>query len=326
MAKVRVEIYLLKTLHTSVFVGAEDENIPLSDYVKKIEWENVPKYCKHYRKIGHSLINYEGNQEENWQVPNTKRNRKKKAHKTAKEKQNENKKEIAQKNVVRTNDAHDNNISQPPIEVQKEEPSIAYAQNMKEGRKKKKKIMPQKKSSVMFKHVKKNRKNTSKNATGGKTVATNAVIEDSLKELGVMENNKSMNIVNTQKVTSNAKSDTIEKVDESNPFEDSLPSEIKKHPGIQVVVNFGGYNIEEKRIQDHGKMIEEGTVNSNMSMSDNSDETLNKQPDDPAEAHLKEISNRHGISPVKRGRSRNRKIEKKNKEKMNLFSRGRSQS
>ncbi|OIT27525.1 hypothetical protein A4A49_36294 [Nicotiana attenuata] len=202
-------------------------------------------------------------------------------------------------------------------------------------------MIPKKKSSVMFKPLgKKKKKNTPKNATGGKTVAVNAVMEESLKEMGVMKNNRSTNIENTQRVTSNANSDNIEKVDESYPIEDknsndnredvgqhfeinktgnnsttkchnsgsvnmvepnrkqggsntksnSLPSEIKKYPGIQVVVDLSGYNIEEKRMQDHGRMIEEGIGNSNMSISDNSDETRNKQPDDPAEAHLKEIS------------------------------------
>lgn len=113
MEKVRVEVDLLKPLPTSVFVGAEDESINLTGYVQKNEWENVPKYCKHCRKIGHSLVNcwivekmkrdenerkeeeaeeackekqrdvsnvrHEQNTdasviEENWQVPNTKRN------------------------------------------------------------------------------------------------------------------------------------------------------------------------------------------------------------------------------------------------------------
>ncbi|XP_019235433.1 PREDICTED: uncharacterized protein LOC109215779 [Nicotiana attenuata] len=55
--QVRVEVDLLRPLPTSVFVGAEDENMSLNCYVQKIEWENVPKYCKHCRKIGHSLIN-----------------------------------------------------------------------------------------------------------------------------------------------------------------------------------------------------------------------------------------------------------------------------
>lgn len=31
---------------------------------------------------------------------------------------------------------------------------------------------------------------------------------------------------------------------------ESLPLEIKKHPGILVVIDFGGYNIEEKRLHD----------------------------------------------------------------------------
>lgn len=43
MTKVRVEIDLLKPLHTIVYVGSEDENVPLNGYVQKIERKNVPK-------------------------------------------------------------------------------------------------------------------------------------------------------------------------------------------------------------------------------------------------------------------------------------------
>lgn len=112
---------------------------------------------------------------------------------------------------------------------------------------------------------------------------------------------------------------------DSNSKSESLPSEIKKHPGIQVVVDLGGYNIEEKKLQEQCNMIEEEIENANESSSDNSNQTLNKKLEDPAEAHLKELTNRHGISPVKRGRSRNRKT-RKNKDKIHPSSRGKSQS
>lgn len=67
--------------------------------------------------------------------------------------------------------------------------------------------------------MKKNKKNMSKTVTGGKPIALNTVIEDGLKELGVIGNNKRMNIENNQKTASKVSFDTIEKVDESNSNE-----------------------------------------------------------------------------------------------------------
>ncbi|XP_060170350.1 uncharacterized protein LOC132601267 [Lycium barbarum] len=58
MAKVRVEINLLKPLIHSIWVETEDENSPLRGYSQKIEYENIPKYCKHCKKLGHSMIDY----------------------------------------------------------------------------------------------------------------------------------------------------------------------------------------------------------------------------------------------------------------------------
>lgn len=57
MAKIRVEIDLTKPLPDSVWVGSEDEKSPLKGYTQKIEYENIPKYCKHCRKLGHNMIN-----------------------------------------------------------------------------------------------------------------------------------------------------------------------------------------------------------------------------------------------------------------------------
>ncbi|XP_059294680.1 uncharacterized protein LOC132047690 [Lycium ferocissimum] len=56
MAKVRVELDLLKPLVKSVWIGIEDDNVPLKGFEQKIEFENIPKYCKHCRKLGHNLI------------------------------------------------------------------------------------------------------------------------------------------------------------------------------------------------------------------------------------------------------------------------------
>nr|XP_009601640.1 uncharacterized protein LOC104096893 [Nicotiana tomentosiformis]XP_016507924.1 PREDICTED: uncharacterized protein LOC107825566 [Nicotiana tabacum] len=57
MAKVQVEVDLLKPLLNSVWVGDEDDDSPLKGFVQKLEYENVPKYYKHCKKLGHALIN-----------------------------------------------------------------------------------------------------------------------------------------------------------------------------------------------------------------------------------------------------------------------------
>ncbi|OIT22687.1 hypothetical protein A4A49_29099 [Nicotiana attenuata] len=56
MAKVRVEIDLLKDQPNSVYVGQTYDNAPQKGFVQKIEYEGVPKYCKFCRKLGHNLI------------------------------------------------------------------------------------------------------------------------------------------------------------------------------------------------------------------------------------------------------------------------------
>ncbi|XP_060182449.1 uncharacterized protein LOC132612132 [Lycium barbarum] len=56
MAKIRVEIDLMKPLIHNIWIGTEDDNEPLKGYTQKIEYENIPKYCKHYKKLGHNLM------------------------------------------------------------------------------------------------------------------------------------------------------------------------------------------------------------------------------------------------------------------------------
>ncbi|OIT35442.1 hypothetical protein A4A49_24660 [Nicotiana attenuata] len=57
MAKVRVEIDLLKDQPNSVYVGQTYDNAPQKGFVQKIEFEGVPKYCKFCRKLGNNMIN-----------------------------------------------------------------------------------------------------------------------------------------------------------------------------------------------------------------------------------------------------------------------------
>ncbi|XP_009611424.1 uncharacterized protein [Nicotiana tomentosiformis] len=55
MAKVRVEVDLSKPKLNSVWVGQEKELNSLKGFTQKLEYENVPKYCRHYKLLGHSL-------------------------------------------------------------------------------------------------------------------------------------------------------------------------------------------------------------------------------------------------------------------------------
>lgn len=56
MAKVRVEVDLLKPLPKSVYVEQPYEDSPLKGFVQKLEYKDIPKYCKYCRKLGHLMI------------------------------------------------------------------------------------------------------------------------------------------------------------------------------------------------------------------------------------------------------------------------------
>lgn len=81
----------------------------------------------------------------------------------------------------------------------------------------------------------------------------------------------------------------------------SLPSEIKNHPGIQVVLDLGNYNLQDRAVQINTKTHEEVSEDTGESTSPTIAELLNKQPEDPTETQLMEISDKKGMSPIKRG-------------------------
>ncbi|XP_060194994.1 uncharacterized protein LOC132624193 [Lycium barbarum] len=56
MAKVRVEVDLTKPRIDKIWVGLEDESYPLKGFYQKVEYESVPKFCTHCKKLGHSLV------------------------------------------------------------------------------------------------------------------------------------------------------------------------------------------------------------------------------------------------------------------------------
>ncbi|MCD7467557.1 hypothetical protein HAX54_005067 [Datura stramonium] len=50
-----VEVDLTKPKLNFVWVGTEDDSSPLKGYTQKLEYESVPKFCKHCRILGHSI-------------------------------------------------------------------------------------------------------------------------------------------------------------------------------------------------------------------------------------------------------------------------------
>lgn len=57
MSKVRLEVDLLKPLLTSVWIGDEDDDSSLKGFEQKLEYENILKYYKHCKMLGHSMMN-----------------------------------------------------------------------------------------------------------------------------------------------------------------------------------------------------------------------------------------------------------------------------
>lgn len=57
MAKVRVEIDLLKHMPDTVYVGQSHESSPQTGFVQKLEYKGIPKYYKFCKKLGHMMPN-----------------------------------------------------------------------------------------------------------------------------------------------------------------------------------------------------------------------------------------------------------------------------
>ncbi|XP_060216383.1 uncharacterized protein LOC132643879 [Lycium barbarum] len=55
MAKIRVEVNLLKSPPDRIWIGVESESTPLKGFFQKLEYKGLPKYCTHSKKLGHNM-------------------------------------------------------------------------------------------------------------------------------------------------------------------------------------------------------------------------------------------------------------------------------
>ncbi|OIT38822.1 cytosolic sulfotransferase 12 [Nicotiana attenuata] len=318
MAKVRVEIDLLKPLHTKlghslVNCWAIEKLKQEENKEKKNESGESSKGKQNEEDINRVEIQEKETMEEtNWQVPNTKRNRKKKQSKARQENQKVNEQALqgsekeednldqGNKQKVRKNDQeiHDQGKKQTESnendQVEKKEsiePDIVM-RNIKNTKKKQK--MPKKKRSINFKpSLGSSKRNISKSSIRKQINTLDTIVEDSLKELENMNINKDKddytkddsNAIDTEAeikpnntvATNGSKeqgSSTKEKTqysesvnmgdqhesnkqEVSNTKSSSLPSEIENHPGIQVVVDLGDYNFQDRAVQINTRTDEE---------------------------------------------------------------------
>ncbi|OIS97554.1 hypothetical protein A4A49_07321 [Nicotiana attenuata] len=110
MAKIRVEVNLLKTLPDSVFIGQEYEDSQLDGYTQKLEYEGIPKYCKHCRKLGHNVIECRALEKKN--------------AKNMEEVLDKSNEQPTKNKVAGKEDGHDNNIEKDETETMKNQKSV----------------------------------------------------------------------------------------------------------------------------------------------------------------------------------------------------------
>lgn len=178
MAKIRVKVDLLKPLPQSIFVGQEYEDSPLKGYTQKLEYEGVPKYCKHCRKIGHYMINCRALE------------KKKAENKEEDEEQNQEKDPQLSTGPEESNQANNSNEEvQKSLNletIQNQQTEDAKFKNKKDSRKKTKKKktkkMQKKKSKVLFKPANSKRKDKTDSAAK-QNEFTKQSIEESILSL-----------------------------------------------------------------------------------------------------------------------------------------------
>ncbi|KAH0730979.1 hypothetical protein KY289_002167 [Solanum tuberosum] len=148
MAKVRVEIDLLKPQPESVYVGLIHENSPQTGFMQKLEYEGIPKYCKHCKKLGHVMANcrvLERKKAIEQQKLEEQVNTNEIVEQSCNGKEAE--EEDVQKTENKSNDVTSNNVDQEIMEAK----ASINERTSKKNRKEKKKKLPKKKSKIQLK-------------------------------------------------------------------------------------------------------------------------------------------------------------------------------
>ncbi|XP_070025938.1 protein PXR1-like [Nicotiana sylvestris] len=174
MAKIRVEVDLLKPLPQSVFVGQEYEDSPLKGYAQKLEYEGVLKYCKHCRKI----------EQEGRKVD-----------------------ESSNEKVPKLPSSENNQIQQHDNQQQEKNCHKISKEKKKKTKKKKTKKLP-KKSKVVFKPVNSKRREENASATKQNDFSRQAIEESILSPMS--KNNVSQKDPNDKKVSPHSSEKQVE--------------------------------------------------------------------------------------------------------------------
>ncbi|WMV49351.1 hypothetical protein MTR67_042736 [Solanum verrucosum] len=190
MAKVRVEIDLLKPQPESVYVGLIHENSPQTGFMQKLEYEGIPKYCKHCKKLGHVMANcrvLERKKAIEQQKLEEQVNTNEIVEQSCNGKEAE--EEDVQKIENKSNGVTSNNVDQEIMEAK----ASINERTSKKNRKEKKKKLPKKKSKIQLKpnfmqQVGKyiNRKNIMKYAS------KNKALEETIKTPTNPKNNRKL--------------------------------------------------------------------------------------------------------------------------------------
>ncbi|OIT32841.1 hypothetical protein A4A49_39314 [Nicotiana attenuata] len=258
MAKIRVEVDLLKPLSQSVFVGQEYEDSPLKDYTQKLEYEGVPKYCKHCRKIGHYMVNCRALEKK--KVEN-------KEEEEVQNQDNDPQLSTGQEGSIPANNSNEevqkllNSKSTQNQQIEDDKLKIKKDSRKKTKQKKTRK-MPKKKSKVLFKPANSKRRDKSDSAAKQNDFSEQSIEESILspatkdktfqKDQSEENNNNEtiseaneLDLGNDQQMQTGLRQasqengiEGIEKLDQCYESSSStVPTEIRNQPGLQLVVD-----------------------------------------------------------------------------------------